>query len=62
MTDDNETFVPLDDLDAWESFYSANADALAEIADKATCLALAMNCELLVGGGASPLFRVGFVD
>lgn len=59
---DGAEFFPLADLDAWESFYAANADALADIGDKATCYALACNCSLIVGGGAAPLFRVGFLD
>lgn len=57
-----EIFVPIEDMDAWEDFYAANREALDEIADKPTLLALACNCGLLVGGGAAPLFRIGFVD
>lgn len=59
---ETETFIPLADLDAWEAFYEANREALEAIADKATCYALACNQSLLIGGGAAPLFRVGFVD
>lgn len=57
-----ETFIPLADMDAWEAFYRDNREALEEIADRATCFALACNCELVIGGGAAPIFRVGFVD
>jgi hypothetical protein len=57
-----DAFFPLGDMDAWEAFWTANQDALLEIGDKATCFALACNCELVVGGGAAPMFRIGFVD
>lgn len=58
----NETFIELADMAAWEDFWSNNKDDLLEIADKQTCFDLVCNCSLIVGGGASPLFRVGFVD
>ena len=57
-----ETFIAIADVDQWEAFVAANVEALEEIADIATCLALALNCNLIIGGGAAPLFRVGFVD
>lgn len=53
-------FIPIADMDVWEAFYVDNVDAMP--ADKATCFQLACNCELMIGGGAAPLFRVGFVD
>ena len=64
----DETFVPIHNMDEWDAFCSANAEALEEIAGREThgqetyCYRLALNCQLLIGGGASPLFRVGFVD
>lgn len=58
----DETFIALPDTDAFEAFYEANRDALDEIADRQTVFALACNCELMIGGGAAPLFRVGFSD
>lgn len=57
-----ETFIPLHDTDEWDAFFAANRDDLLEIADEDTLISLACNCSLLVGGGAAPLFRVGFVD
>lgn len=61
--DSAETFVPLADMDAWADWWAANGEAMRdEVGDEATCLALAMNCELRIGGGAAPLFRIGFVD
>ena len=58
----DETFIGLHDTDEFESFYAANQDELAELGDKSICFALACNCELLIGGGAAPFVRVGFVD
>lgn len=58
----NEIFLPIADMDAWESFWRENRDALQEIGDKDSCLTLAKRNSLLIGGGASPLFRVGFID
>ncbi len=58
-----ETFVPIADTDEWAAFWADNAAALIEtVGDHDRCFALACNCSLLVGGGAAPLFRVGFVD
>ena len=58
---DNEAeFFPLNDMDAWEDFWSCNGEALDM--DKQTAFALACNQSLLVGGGAAPLICVGFVD
>lgn len=60
--DTGEIFKPIADMAAWEAFKAENSDALNAIADEATVFQMACNCELLIGGGASPLFRVGFVD
>ena len=60
MTHQEPEFLALPDMDAWEDFWSNNADAIDM--DRATAFALACNQSLLVGGGAAPLFRVGFVD
>lgn len=58
-----EHFLPIADIDEWDAFWRNNGHALTdEIGDEDTCLRLALNCCLLVGGGAAPLFRVGFVD
>lgn len=62
MTESNETFIAIADMDQWADFVDANREALADIGTEAMCLALAMNCELILGGGAAPLFRIGFVD
>jgi len=59
-TDRDENFIALPDMDAFEAFWEANAEALDM--DRATALALAMNCNLVIGGGAAPLFRIGFID
>lgn len=59
---DNETFLPIADMAEWKSFVAANREALLEISDIATCFRLACNQSLMIGGGASPLFRVGFID
>ena len=62
MPEAAETFVPIDGVDAWDEFWSANAVALEdEIGDELTCRCLAENHLLIIGGGASPRFRVGFV-
>lgn len=55
-----ETFHSLADMDAWADFWANNRDALDM--DEQTAFALACNQSLLVGGGAAPLIRVGFVD
>lgn len=58
-----EQFIPIADTDEWEAFWADNDEYLIEeFGDKATCFALACNQSLMVGGGAAPLFRVGFVD
>jgi hypothetical protein len=58
----DEEFVALADLAAWEQFYSANREALEELASKEHLFRAACNQSLMIGGGASPLFCVGFVD
>lgn len=60
MQTDTETFVPLRGMDEWEAFWNANRNASECTETRA--LALARNQCLFIGGGASPLFRVGFVD
>lgn len=57
---DDIEFVPLADIDEWEAWWAANGEYLD--VDKRTAFNLACNCSLLVGGGAAPLFRIGFVD
>ena len=58
-----ENFVALADMDAWAEFWADNSAACEEqVGDEAACLALACNCSLMLGGGSSPLIRVGFVD
>ena len=59
---DTETFLPITDMDEWRSFTAANSEALLAIADLDTCFRLACNQSLIIGGGAFPLFRVGFID
>lgn len=61
ISDEGE-FFPIADMAAWANFCAANADALEEIGSPEACFAMAKDCSLLVGGGAAPLFRVGFVD
>lgn len=61
-TDDDSTeeFIALattEDFDAW---WRDNGEAVD--IDRATALELAMNCNLVFGGGAAPRIRVGFVD
>ena len=56
----DEQFIPLADTYDFEVFWADNRDALS--INKETAFQLACNCELMVGGGAAPLFRVGFVD
>ncbi len=59
----DETFIPIADMDEWATFWAANSEALTdEVGDEERCLDLACNLSLMVGGGAGPLFRVGFVD
>ena len=57
-----ELFIALTDVGAFEVFWRDNEESLREIADKDVCFALACNCELIIGGGAAPLFRIGFID
>lgn len=55
-----ETFLSLADVDAFDSFWRENGEFLDM--DRQTAFDLACNCNLIVGGGAAPLFRVGFID
>lgn len=55
-----EEFIAIADMDEWEAFWEANIDAMDM--DRDTAFNLACNCCLVIGGGAAPLFRVGFVD
>jgi hypothetical protein len=55
-----EAFFPLHDTDDFATFWEANGESL--IMDQTAAFQLACNCELLIGGGAAPLIRVGFVD
>ena len=56
----DEQFIPLADTDAFDAFWDHLNGEMPF--DKETAFQLACNCELMVGGGAAPLFRVGFVD
>lgn len=56
----DDTFIPLADMDEWTDFWADNGKAIAM--EEREALSLACNQCLMVGGGASPLFRVGFVD
>jgi hypothetical protein len=63
MPERSEEFIAINGMDEWESFWAANAHELeGEVGDEATCRGLACNHLLVVGGGAAPVFRVGFVD
>jgi hypothetical protein len=53
-------FFPLTDTDHFDRFWEDNCEAIS--VDKKTAFLLACNCALIIGGGAAPLFRVGFVD
>jgi len=57
---EDEEFIALADMDAWEEFWDNNGEFLD--IDRQTAFDMACNCSLVVGGGAAPLFRVGFVD
>jgi hypothetical protein len=57
-----EQFIPLATIEDFDQFWMDNHVSLLEIASYEECFALACNCELIIGGGAAPLFRVGFVD
>ena len=58
-----ETFIALADTDEWQAFWADNKEAIIdEIGDEATCYGLACNQALVIGGGAAPLFRIGFID
>lgn len=56
----DEQFIPIADMDEWGVFWRDNGAATEFDEDMA--LRLACNQSLMVGGGAAPLFRVGFVD
>lgn len=57
--DNGTEFFPIADMAEWDAFWSANAEAIDT--DEGQALTLACRGELMVGGGAAPLFRVGFV-
>lgn len=59
---DDEEFIAIADMDAWDEFWSMNDGEDGLGIDHDTALALARNCSLIVGGGAAATFRVGFVD
>jgi regulator of RNase E activity RraB len=53
--------IHLADMDAWDAFWAANAECLEdEVGDEVVCFELACDGLLVVGGGAAPLFRIGF--
>ena len=55
-----ETFIAIHDTDEWHDFWRDNHHATD--LDEAQAYALACNQSLLMGGGAAPDFRIGFVD
>jgi hypothetical protein len=57
----DEEFIGIADMDAWTEFLAIN-DGLTEYGTPAELLALARNQSLVIGGGASPIFRIGFID
>lgn len=71
-TQEGMRFFPLYNEEDWANFWASNSEALiADLSEKAAnsgltteqlCRRLAQNCELFIGGGAAPIFRVGFVD
>jgi hypothetical protein len=58
-----ETFIALNDTDDFDAFWQDNAEALeCEGLTRDFAFQAACNQSLVIGGGAAPLFRVGFVD
>lgn len=57
-----EIFIPLHTVDEWESFYDDNRDAIEALGGFDVCFELARTKSLLLGGGAAPMFRIGFVE
>jgi hypothetical protein len=58
-----ETFIPLNDTDEFDAFWLDNAEAFeAEGITRDFAFQAACNQSLVIGGGAAPMFRVGFVD
>lgn len=55
-----EEFFPIRDTDEWDAFWKENGAHLDM--EEYVAFQLACNCGLLIGGGAAPLVRVGFVD
>lgn len=53
-------FLPIADMAEWSDFWAANGEAIDT--DEGQALTLACKGELMVGGGAAALFRVGFTD
>lgn len=61
MTDTNQ--IILADMDAWEAFAEANADALVDAyGSVATAYQHAIQGGLTLGGGAAPLFEISFAE
>lgn len=58
-----ETFIGIADMAIWDAFWAENGEAIREDEGLThdVCLKLARNCSLMLGGGAAPLFRVGFL-
>lgn len=55
--------ILIDNLDQWQDFASANADALIEAYGSVeTALQHACDGGLQLGGGAAPLMTIVFVD
>ena len=57
-----ETFVPIANIDEWHDWWAENCEALDPDLLEERAFRLACNQSLMIGGGAAPLFRVGFVD
>lgn len=58
----DEIFVPIHNIDEWHDWWSDNCESFDPDLTEEHAFRLACNQSLIVGGGAAPLFRVGFVD
>ncbi|GGC70479.1 hypothetical protein [Chelatococcus reniformis] len=53
------TIISITDAAAWSAFWASNQEALTdEVGSEAECIDLARRGELVIGGGAAPLFVV----
>jgi hypothetical protein len=61
ILDEIETYIELADDAEWAEWWAANKEAMdGENMPEEIAYNLACNCSLLIGGGAAPMFRVGF--